>query len=637
MCIRDSTDTPRKGSPVETLRHSRPTEECLQAVSALVELFGPDNTFILSKCGTRMQQATVAYLTRGDFFSRTGLLPHHVLFCTSRSGGESLGLELVPLEAPPKGGGYPTCELRLFGEDGPRVGSHKVGKGVIAKMFELTHMIDDRQECLSSFFMEGHLGSTEPQGGALLHFGTQAQAPAEIKRAMREAGRWEQVLEMWRACRGWKQVLAVFGVDTIAMGAAGESERAGWDLLNCVGSTEALHMQLSRSGKPCRHFRTTRGCKHGARCRYMHGGEEQPAGSEEGEEPSGVYRCKDHSEYFLKYDKMPLDTMGHGGSTSAQWLATEKVHGANFCVIVDPTGRVSFGCRTRVLAEDDDFYSFRSCGLAMTLTLNAGRVMAAHLAGHEKGDGAVEAIVIYGELFGGEYPHPQVPKVPGLRPIQNGVWYSPSIEFMGFDVLLHEAQHCHDGRTHQRFLNFSEARSVCKAADILFAEPVWEGSLAECLEPSCEFESTIPQRLGLPPLDAPNLAEGCVIRMREGRGLFKRKIQQFSEVQYQHDRWKDARQGGGGRGAFEPCDGVLLVQYELEARVTDQRVAAVMSKMGPVSPKDKPRCMELLRCLVEDVLQDLDPADSEVVAATPALMKLLHEESKAAIRTHLTQ
>ena len=38
-------------------------------------------------------------------------------------------------------------------------------------------------------------------------------------------------------------------------------------------------------------------------------------------------------------------------------------------------------------------------------------------------------------------------------------------------------------------------------------------------------------RLGLPPLAGPNLAEGCVVRLDgKGRGLFKRKIKQFSEV-----------------------------------------------------------------------------------------------------------
>ena len=38
-------------------------------------------------------------------------------------------------------------------------------------------------------------------------------------------------------------------------------------------------------------------------------------------------------------------------------------------------------------------------------------------------------------------------------------------------------------------------------------------------------------RLGLPPLEGPNLAEGCVVRLDgKGRGLFKRKIDQFSEV-----------------------------------------------------------------------------------------------------------
>ena len=60
----------------------------MEAVKTIVGMFGVENVFILSKCGTSMQQATVCMLGRAEFFEFTGLRKYHVLFCTDRKGGE---------------------------------------------------------------------------------------------------------------------------------------------------------------------------------------------------------------------------------------------------------------------------------------------------------------------------------------------------------------------------------------------------------------------------------------------------------------------------------------------------------------------------------------------------------------------
>lgn len=222
---------------------------------------------------------------------------------------------------------------------------------------------------------------------------------------------------------------------------------------------------------------------------------------------------------------MPEDKQGPTapGSGSEKWVMTEKVHGANFCAITDRSSlTVSFGCRTRLLAPDDDFYNFRSSGLAEKLAKRALLVL----------DGSPDdsvAICVYGELFGGHYPHPDIqpvslpptppsytPQVPGLSPVQNGVWYCPQVEFIAFDVCVWTPS---GTRT---FLPYDQAAGVCSAASLLFAEPLARGTLSELMGRSCEFESTIPprcgscsnsfvscggSRLGLPPLPSPNLAE----------------------------------------------------------------------------------------------------------------------------------
>lgn len=50
--------------------------------------------------------------------------------------------------------GYSPADTALFGTDGPRVASKKVGKGAVAELLGLTHLVDDRDSCLYSSFGE---------------------------------------------------------------------------------------------------------------------------------------------------------------------------------------------------------------------------------------------------------------------------------------------------------------------------------------------------------------------------------------------------------------------------------------------------------------------------------------------------
>ena len=107
------TDAAR-GDAAASVAARAPTRECVAAVRALVGLFGAEHVFILSKCGSRMQQATVTFLlaplggddgdggggASANFFDATGLLPGNVVFCTQRSGGVGRAVNFAPLSAP---------------------------------------------------------------------------------------------------------------------------------------------------------------------------------------------------------------------------------------------------------------------------------------------------------------------------------------------------------------------------------------------------------------------------------------------------------------------------------------------------------------------------------------------------------
>jgi len=147
----------------------------------------------------------------------------------------------------------------------------------------------------------------------------------------------------------------------------------------------------------------------------------------------------------------------------------------------------------------------------------------------------------------------------------------------------------------------------------------------------------------------PNLAEGVVVRpqveptlsaveARSGsgkvslRGLFKRKIPQFSEKRYQNGDWKAGKTGGGGRVVI---DEEQLAGIEIAASATEQRLASVMSKIGRVDPKDQVACRGLLEDLKEDVREALDDNDLGVLRGSAKLQADLDEMCKALIRQEL--
>ena len=72
------------------------TDECLDAVKAIVALFGAENVFIISKARTKMADASLAKLHDRNFFKYAGLLIENVYFCKERIQkkpiAESLGI-----------------------------------------------------------------------------------------------------------------------------------------------------------------------------------------------------------------------------------------------------------------------------------------------------------------------------------------------------------------------------------------------------------------------------------------------------------------------------------------------------------------------------------------------------------------
>lgn len=291
----------------------------------------------------------------------------------------------------------------------------------------------------------------------------------------------------------------------------------------------------------------------------------------------------------------------------AKFVVTEKIHGANFGLVVhesDGHPAVAFAKRSGLLAADEDFFGVRSAGLAEELADGARRVFAAVTTAHAQ----VASVVVYGELFGGEYPG-IAPSV--CQPVQHGVYYCNHLEFIAFDVAVFCPSRA------RRFLDFSEAKAVVQESGLRFAQPLLEGTWEEALAFDHRFVSTIPALLGMPPLDdaraATNLAEGVVIKaVHEDdvakRRVVKRKIDDFAERVRDEAAVARRQQVAAEDGAClsRECDAerLQLWRFEVLANVCSQRLDSVLSKEGALDLSNPTECRRLVKLLVDDAVGD---------------------------------
>jgi Rnl2 family RNA ligase len=309
---------------------------------------------------------------------------------------------------------------------------------------------------------------------------------------------------------------------------------------------------------------------------------------------------------FVSYEKMGdrpeswgLDEAGERALSRVSWVVTEKIHGANFVLLCDGE-TVRSAKRKQLLDEEEDFFGHRA--VVARLTEPVRELWAAVAAGTP----GLLQIAVHGELFGGGYPHPDVPPVEGVQPVQTGVWYAPGVEFCAFDLAVWAP-----GR---RYLDFDRAMGLIAGAGLMASEALFVGRRDEAMSYPIEFTTTLPGRLGLPPLPEPNLAEGVVIKptreldLRDAAGhpvrpILKRKIAIFAE---------DARFHGAERWARVPASQLDALRQHISWLINEPRLAAARSKIGPVRPGDRAVRAELAARVIEDIETQLDEDWGEI-------------------------
>jgi Rnl2 family RNA ligase len=290
---------------------------------------------------------------------------------------------------------------------------------------------------------------------------------------------------------------------------------------------------------------------------------------------------------FLPFPKLPC----RGSADADVWVALEKIHGAHLVMDVDAR-TVRFGKRKGWLQENEPFFGWQ-------LLRGALRESARKVFDQLDAD----RVVLYGELFGGGYPHPQVADK-GLTPVQTGVWYSPDLRWALFEV-----------RADDEYLSWSECQALASKAGIVTPPVIARGKKAEIDALPDRFPSRLAVSLGLPLLGDGNLAEGLVVKpdARMAAAIYassKRKIAEMREARFDESQpWNPDRPMG------------LPALADWAERLTNgPRLAAAASKVG------RHDTGALADEVVIDVLLDLEEA-------FPGAMSALEHEGWAALES----
>jgi Rnl2 family RNA ligase len=288
------------------------------------------------------------------------------------------------------------------------------------------------------------------------------------------------------------------------------------------------------------------------------------------------------------FDKEFVDKIKLEGHGDVQFVIQEKVHGANFCFATD--GKiVTAGKRTGFVETNENFYDHEEL-----LERYSAKIIKMFTLVKEKYPDTL-TVTIFGEMFGGNYPHPEIANDSRITCIQKGVYYCPNHEFYAFDLYVSNSDTA-------RFLVVDEMNTFFEEAGFLYAKTLFTGTIDECLQYPNAFPSHISGWLGLPPIKD-NICEGIVIRPSEplyfhngARVLLKSKNSRFAEKKSVKKRIKTP--------SVEPLYSEVLQNLldTSEEYVTENRLNNVVSKIGTVSmPKDTGKLIGLFS---KDILDD---------------------------------
>lgn len=259
------------------------------------------------------------------------------------------------------------------------------------------------------------------------------------------------------------------------------------------------------------------------------------------------------------------------GFGDLDYVVQEKVHGANLCFITDGQ-TILTARRNEFILDDEIFYN-------ANLVLEKYQSKIFELFHDVSERFHAKSVTVFGEIFGGGYPHPEVPVDPNAQLVQRGIYYCPSNDFYAFDILINGESYLYTETVNQLF----------EKHNFHFAKTLFKGNLSDCLAYSNAFKTTIPQEFYLPELEG-NICEGVVIRpikplfLKSGeRVIVKNKNEHWAENNNYID--KSLLNSLLKLDGENLSDDAQFLCEEIYKLITINRLNNVVSKIGFIDPK----------------------------------------------------
>lgn len=299
---------------------------------------------------------------------------------------------------------------------------------------------------------------------------------------------------------------------------------------------------------------------------------------------------KKYSSIENSFDNVYLSKVREFTDPNLQYVVQEKVHGSNTSFLTNGK-EIKFAKRTALVGDNEKFFNYEELlERYKPKVLNLFKLI-------KKEFPETDYAVIFGEFFGGWYPHKDVKKDTRFMPIQKGVYYCPNHEFYGFDIFLVSEKN----DTHA-YLGVEKCNALFEKGGFYYAKTLFQGTLEECLEYPNKFESTIYKEFGYPRIEG-NICEGIVIRpviptyIPGGiRVMIKSKNEKFAEKK------GEKRVPKPQKPPVEFSEKYSELLDKVEDYVTENRLDNVISHIGEVSvPKEVGK---LLGLFSKDILED---------------------------------
>lgn len=280
-------------------------------------------------------------------------------------------------------------------------------------------------------------------------------------------------------------------------------------------------------------------------------------------------------------------------SIDDEWIAMEKIDGSNFAFYYNGE-TMKHGYRTNMIKDGEKFQGYEAPAEKYNDDIKI--IYDICKTTHD-----IDYVIVYGELFGGYYDHPDVPKNKKSVKIIGRVNYTPNTEFMFFDIVV-----VLKDKT-EKWLSQIEIDNIESKLKLLKQVPVlYKGKLTDFItidnsiipKIPTRYPSVIYKEFGLPEIEN-NYSEGYVLKPvnttffdNGSRIIIKMKDDAFSEKKQTKINLK--------------FDTEELTKFSKVADyLTEERLVNILSKLPDAKrTNDKKNTGIILSAFVTDALND---------------------------------